>query len=136
MKEREAQFVAGSKRKKGYLYPPSKNVTVTVPGADYPGQVGADFPPPGLSGSKLGKNLPNNPPHILGANHQKIEGADYPAQIWTDNPAWKNQQHENGDNFGIRTPFLMILGSLESPQRALQLHPYKHHSITKEDKTK
>jgi hypothetical protein len=31
---------------------------------------------------------------------------------------------------------LMILGSLESPQRALQLHPYKHHSPTKEDEAK
>jgi hypothetical protein len=32
-------------------------------------------------------------------------------------------QYENGCNFCIRTPFLMILGSLESPQRPLQRHP-------------
>jgi hypothetical protein len=63
-----------------------------------------------------------NPPHILGANHQKFEGADNPAQIWADNPAWKNQQHKNGDNFCTRTPFFMTLGLLESPQRALQLN--------------
>jgi hypothetical protein len=36
--------------------------------------------------------------------------------------AKKKYQHENGDNFCIRTPFLMNLGSLESPQRALELH--------------
>jgi hypothetical protein len=35
----------------------------------------------------------------------------------------KNHQHENGHNFCIRTPFSMNLGSLESPQRALHLHP-------------
>jgi hypothetical protein len=28
----------------------------------------------------------------------------------------KKHQHKNGDNFCIRTPFLMNLGSLESPQ--------------------
>jgi hypothetical protein len=37
--------------------------------------------------------------------------------------ATNKHQHENSDNFCIRTPFLMKLGSLESPQRALQLHP-------------
>jgi hypothetical protein len=36
----------------------------------------------------------------------------------------------------IQTPFSMILGSLESQQRALQLYAEKHHSPTKEDKTK
>jgi hypothetical protein len=71
----------------------------------------------------MGKNPPINPSHILGANHQKFEGADYPAQIWADNLAWKNQQHENGDIFCIRAPFSMILGSLESPQQDIQLHP-------------
>jgi hypothetical protein len=35
----------------------------------------------------------------------------------------KKQQHENGHNFCIQTPFSMNLGSLESPQRALHLHP-------------
>jgi hypothetical protein len=35
----------------------------------------------------------------------------------------KKHQHENGHNFCIRTPFSMNLGSLESPQRALHLHP-------------
>jgi hypothetical protein len=53
----------------------------------------------------------------------RIFRLDYPAQIWADNPAWKNHQHENSDNFCIQTPFSMILGSLESPQRALQLCP-------------
>jgi hypothetical protein len=37
--------------------------------------------------------------------------------------AKKNHQHENGHNFCIRTPFSMNLGSLESPQRSLHLHP-------------
>jgi hypothetical protein len=70
------------------IYTPSKNVIITVQGADYPGQVGADFPPPpGLSDIKLGKNPPKNPPHILGANHQKFKGVDYPAQILVDYPA-------------------------------------------------
>jgi hypothetical protein len=36
--------------------------------------------------------------------------------------AKKKHQHENDDNFCIRTPFSMNLGSLESPQQALQLH--------------
>jgi hypothetical protein len=35
----------------------------------------------------------------------------------------RKHQYENGCNFCIRTPFSMILGSLESPQRPLQLHP-------------
>jgi hypothetical protein len=35
----------------------------------------------------------------------------------------KKHQHENGDNFYIRTLFSMNLGSLQSPQQALQLHP-------------
>jgi hypothetical protein len=35
----------------------------------------------------------------------------------------RKHQYENGCNFCIRTPFSMILGSLESPQRALQLNP-------------
>jgi hypothetical protein len=33
-----------------------------------------------------------------------------------DIPPRKSEQHENSDNFCIRTPFSMILGSLESPQ--------------------
>jgi hypothetical protein len=37
--------------------------------------------------------------------------------------AMKKHQHKNGDNFYIRIPFLMNLGSLESPQRDLQLNP-------------
>jgi hypothetical protein len=37
--------------------------------------------------------------------------------------AKKKHQHKNGDNFCIQTPFFMNLGSLESPQQALQLHP-------------
>jgi hypothetical protein len=43
---------------------------------------------------------------------------------------------KNGNNLSIRTPFSMILGSLESQQQALQLYAEKHHSPTKEDKTK
>ena len=35
-------------------------------------------------------------------------------------PDWQKQQYENCNNFLIRTPFLMILGSLESQWRALQ----------------
>jgi hypothetical protein len=34
----------------------------------------------------------------------------------------KKHERENGDNFCIRTLFSMKLGSLESPQGALQLH--------------
>jgi hypothetical protein len=37
--------------------------------------------------------------------------------------AKKKHHHENSYNFCIRTPFSMNLGSLESPQQALQLHP-------------
>jgi len=36
-----------------------------------------------------------------------------------DIPPKKSEQHKNSDNFCIRTPFSMILGSVESPQRAL-----------------
>jgi hypothetical protein len=47
---------------------------------------------------------------------QKFEGADIrPKFGWIFRPGSK-QQHEKGDNFCIWTPFLMILGSLESPQ--------------------
>jgi hypothetical protein len=48
-------------------------------------------------------------------------GPDIPAPYLGD--AEQKLQYENGDNFFIRTPFSMILGSLESPQQALQLHP-------------
>jgi hypothetical protein len=44
-------------------------------------------------------------------------------KVLSRNSSLKKLQYKNGDNFFIRTPFLMILGSLESPQRALQLHP-------------
>jgi hypothetical protein len=62
MEEREARFVAGSRRKKGYLYPLPKNVTIAVPGEDYPGQVGAEYPPPGLSGQKSASIIGSEPP--------------------------------------------------------------------------
>ena len=45
-------------------------------------------------------------------------------------------RYENFNNFCIRTPFLMILGSLESQRRALQHHAEKHHSPTRKGKTK
>jgi hypothetical protein len=69
MEVSEAQFVAGSRRKKGYLYtPPSKNLTVAVPRAEYPGQVGAEYLPPGFSGKKSAqKSAPitgSEPPEI------------------------------------------------------------------------
>jgi hypothetical protein len=48
----------------------------------------------------------------------------------------RNSWNQNDHNLSIRTPFLMILGLLESQQRALQLYAEKHHSTTKEDKTK
>ena len=44
----------------------------------------------------------------------------------------EKQVYENGDIFCIRTPFFMILGSLESQQRALQIYAYKHHSTPTE----
>jgi hypothetical protein len=67
----------------------------------------------------------------------KISRAGLSGQNWSKNPApiWltgtkvlninsrlKKLQYENGDNFFIRTLFSMILGSLESPQQALQLY--------------
>jgi hypothetical protein len=50
MKERESQFVASSRRKKGYP-------AVAVTGADYPGQVGAEYSPPRLSEQKSGQKF-------------------------------------------------------------------------------
>jgi hypothetical protein len=53
MEVRETHFVPSPSRKKGYIYtPPYKKVTVVVPGADYLGQVGAEYPSPRLSGQK------------------------------------------------------------------------------------
>jgi hypothetical protein len=48
---------------------------------------------------------------------------------------WQKHQNENGNNLSIRTPFSMILGSLEPQQQALQLYEEKHHSPIKKDKT-
>jgi hypothetical protein len=48
----------------------------------------------------------------------------------------RNSWNQNDHNLNIRTPFSMILGSLESQQLALQLYAEKHHSPIKEDKTK
>ena len=39
----------------------------------------------------------------------------------------QNEQYENGHIFCIRTPFSMILGSLDSQRKALQDHAEKHH---------
>ena len=44
--------------------------------------------------------------------------------------------NENDDILSIRTPFSMILGSLESQRRARQDHADKHHSPTMNHKTK
>jgi hypothetical protein len=44
-------------------------------------------------------------------------------KVLSRNSSLKKLQYENGDNFFIRTVFLMILGSLESPQWTLKLHP-------------
>ena len=41
---------------------------------------------------------------------------------------WQKQQNENRNNFFIQTPISIILGSLESQQRALQDYAEKHHS--------
>jgi hypothetical protein len=71
MEVSEAQFVAGSRRKKGYLYPPSKNLTVVVPGAEYPGQVGAEYLPPGFSGKKSAPITGSEPPEIRGSSTRK-----------------------------------------------------------------
>jgi hypothetical protein len=82
-------FRAQPKEEEGVFIPPpppSKNLTIAVPRAEYLGQIGAEYLPLDF----LGKN----PPPLLGANHQ-------------------NHQHENSDNFCIRTLFSMILGSLE-----------------------
>jgi hypothetical protein len=56
-----------------------------------------------------------------GAGFPSLESG--PAGPGAELSAKKKQQHENGHNFCIRTPFTMNLGSLESPQRALHLHP-------------
>jgi hypothetical protein len=48
-------FRAWLKEEEGVFIPPSsKNLTVAVPGVDYPGQIGAEYlpPPPGLFGQK------------------------------------------------------------------------------------
>ena len=42
-------------------------------------------------------------------------------------PALHKEQNENGHIFCIRTPFSMILGSLESQRKALQDHDEKNH---------
>jgi hypothetical protein len=82
MEVRETQFVRNPRRKKGYLYSPSKNLTVVVPGGGISGSSrGGISAPPDF----LGKNPPKNPPTLLGVNHQKFEG----------------HQHKNGDNFCI-----------------------------------
>jgi hypothetical protein len=66
MEVRETHFVLSPRRKKGYLYPPpSKNLTVAVLGADYSGQVGAEYPPPGLSGQKCAPITGSEPPESL-----------------------------------------------------------------------
>jgi hypothetical protein len=44
-------------------------------------------------------------------------------KVLNRNSALKKLQYENGDNICIWTLFSVILGSLESPQRAIQLHP-------------
>jgi hypothetical protein len=70
------------------------------------------------------------PSKVLSRNYntKSSRGADYLAP-WPEflapylGDTEQKLQYENGDNFFIRTPFLMILGSLESPQQALQLHP-------------
>jgi hypothetical protein len=59
-------FVPIPRRKKGYLYPPSKKVTVVVSGADYMGQVGVEYPPPGLSRKKTAPSSGSKPLEIRG----------------------------------------------------------------------
>jgi hypothetical protein len=66
MEARETHFVLSPRRKKEYLYPfPSKNLTIVVPGTDYPGQVGAEYSPPGLSGQKSAPITGSEPPESL-----------------------------------------------------------------------
>ena len=48
----------------------------------------------------------------------------------------QKHQNENEHIFIIRTPFLMFLGSLESQRKDLQEYTEKHHSTTRENKTK
>jgi hypothetical protein len=68
----KTQFVPSPRRKKGYLYPPpSTNLTVTVPGAEYPSQVGAEYPPPGFSGQKSAPITWSEPPEIRGSSTRK-----------------------------------------------------------------
>ena len=43
--------------------------------------------------------------------------------------------NQNRNMFFIRTPFSMILGLLESQQRALQDHAEKHHHLSCEEET-
>jgi hypothetical protein len=45
-------FCAQPKEEEGVFIPPSKNLTVVVPMAEYPSQTGAEYPPPGFSGQK------------------------------------------------------------------------------------
>jgi hypothetical protein len=80
----------------------------------------------GLLAGFLSKTGPDNPPTLKMAKDQKLAKcaslrfkagllAGFLSKTGPDNPPKKKEQHENSDNFCIRTPFSMILGSLESP---------------------
>ena len=74
-------------------------------------------------GCSASKTSPNKPPAVLPLGQRYYR--------WTG-----FYRYKNGNNFFIRTPISMILGSLESQRGALQDHAEKHHSPDMEDKTK
>jgi hypothetical protein len=117
----------------GTYHTPSKNMTVA---ATYTGffwsQTGFFWPRPDFSGQKSGT------PYWQVAPLKSARGSAFfgPGPAFSGPPKLAEIPKQKGNNLSIRTPFFMILGSLESQQRALQLYVEKHHSPNKEDKTK
>ena len=54
-------------------------------------------------------------------------GISAPGRNFRPSEKLQNEQNEHGHIFCIRTPFSMILGSLDSQRKALQDHAEKHH---------
>ena len=74
---------------------------------------------------------PAVPPTVPGAVQQQFRsrcsGTTAAAAVLPPDKKLQNNRYEKKHNLIIRTPFSMILGSLESQRRVLQDHAEKHH---------
>ena len=70
-----------------------------------------------------------------GASARTSGGRNFrpPGRNFRPTKKMQKEQNDNGHIFRIRTPFSMILGSLDSQRKALKEHREKHHCTSYEE---